>query len=163
MGAKNSKGLTPLHVSCLKPNASMVSLLLLWGADTNARDRKKRTPEQIIGNSMALVGCGLLSFGVLFAVEIAAFSRPCISFERWSFPDYSTTLAPPSERDKLHVPVGHAVGEQTKFVTETRPVCIVCLSTTLGTLVRCRGRQNAQRRQVASEKTRPKKKPCAPC
>eukprot|EP00903_Cladosiphon_okamuranus_P012396 g11618.t1 len=49
VGAKNSKGLTPLHVSCLKPNAAMVSLLLLWGADTNARDRRKRTPEQIIG------------------------------------------------------------------------------------------------------------------
>ncbi|CAM9588062.1 unnamed protein product [Ectocarpus fasciculatus] len=29
----------------------MVSLLLLWGADTNARDRKKRTPEQIIGKN----------------------------------------------------------------------------------------------------------------
>ncbi|CAN0531000.1 unnamed protein product, partial [Scytosiphon promiscuus] len=38
VGAKNSKGLTPLHVSCLKPNAAMVRLLLLWGADTNARD-----------------------------------------------------------------------------------------------------------------------------
>ncbi|CAN0281440.1 unnamed protein product, partial [Scytosiphon promiscuus] len=49
VGAKNSKGLTPLHVSCLKPNAGMVSLLLLWGADTNARDKKKRTPEQIVG------------------------------------------------------------------------------------------------------------------
>ncbi|CBJ27731.1 Ankyrin [Ectocarpus siliculosus] len=48
VGAKNSKGLTPLHVSCLKPNPEMVSLLLLWGADTNARDRKKRTPEQIV-------------------------------------------------------------------------------------------------------------------
>ncbi|CAM9948699.1 unnamed protein product, partial [Hapterophycus canaliculatus] len=51
VGAKNSKGLTPLHVSCLKPNAGMVSLLLLWGADTNARDKKKRTPDQIIGES----------------------------------------------------------------------------------------------------------------
>ncbi|CAM9870469.1 unnamed protein product, partial [Laminaria digitata] len=49
VGAKNSKGLTPLHVSCLKPNAAMVRLLLLWGADTNARDRKKRTPERVIG------------------------------------------------------------------------------------------------------------------
>eukprot|EP00752_Nemacystus_decipiens_P018644 g16717.t1 len=49
VGAKNSKGLTPLHVSCLKPNVRMVSLLLLWGADINARDRKKRTPEQILG------------------------------------------------------------------------------------------------------------------
>ena len=49
VGAKNSKGLTPLHVSCLKPNVAMVRLLLLWGADTNARDRKKRTPEHVIG------------------------------------------------------------------------------------------------------------------
>ncbi|CAM9821656.1 unnamed protein product, partial [Sphacelaria rigidula] len=43
------KGLTPLHVCCLKPNEAMARLLLLWGADTNARDRKKRTPEQLIG------------------------------------------------------------------------------------------------------------------
>lgn len=62
VGAKNSKGLTPLHVSCLKPNASMVSLLLLWGADTNARDRKKRTPEQIIGTgkTLSINGNGLV-------------------------------------------------------------------------------------------------------
>ncbi|CAM9291972.1 unnamed protein product [Ectocarpus sp. 12 AP-2014] len=51
VGAKNSKGLTPLHVSCLKPHPEMVTLLLLWGADTNARDRKKRTPEQVLGKS----------------------------------------------------------------------------------------------------------------
>ena len=50
VGAKNSKGLTPLHVSCLKPNAAMARLLLLWGADANARDKKKRTPERVIGD-----------------------------------------------------------------------------------------------------------------
>lgn len=37
----------------------MVSLLLLWGADTNARDRKKRTPEQIIGGYCIAVLCRL--------------------------------------------------------------------------------------------------------
>ncbi|CAB1101776.1 unnamed protein product [Ectocarpus sp. CCAP 1310/34] len=52
VGAKNLNGLTPLHVACLKPNPEMVSLLLRWGADTNARDRKKRTPEQIVGKPL---------------------------------------------------------------------------------------------------------------
>lgn len=71
MGAKNSKGLTPLHVSCLKPNASMVSLLLLWGADTNARDRKKRTPEQIVGRALPLlVACCCYSVSCLLAQRL---------------------------------------------------------------------------------------------
>ena len=80
VGAKNSKGLTPLHVSCLKPNARMVSLLLLWGADTNARDRKKRTPDQIIGNSQR--PSWLASFGVLHAVDRRIQQGVYISFEQ---------------------------------------------------------------------------------
>ncbi|CAM9810286.1 unnamed protein product, partial [Choristocarpus tenellus] len=49
VGVKNNKGLSPLHVSCLKPNADMAELLILWGADLNSRDRKKKTPLDLIG------------------------------------------------------------------------------------------------------------------
>lgn len=54
----------------------MARLLLLWGADTNARDRKRRTPEQLIGADgtqyvvRPCFGVGVNGLGALAHVEI---------------------------------------------------------------------------------------------
>ena len=45
-----SGGSTPLHVACSHSHASVVQLLLYWGADENVTDADDNTPSDVVGS-----------------------------------------------------------------------------------------------------------------
>lgn len=52
LDARDSSGLTPLHICCMNAHAEAIFLLAVEGADMTARTNENQTPKDLIASSL---------------------------------------------------------------------------------------------------------------